>query len=321
MKNNRLKDSILEGPGPSTSKEAINLFAKGVAMGTADIIPGVSGGTIAFITGIYSQLLNAIKSVGAESLKSLFKFQIADALKPIHFRFLIPLGLGIMVALLSTARLMSFLLKNHPVPTWSLFFGLILASTVVLGKSIENIASLKNIVMIILGAIAAFLIVGLIPVTTPTSWWFILFCGMIAITAMILPGISGSFILLILGKYEFITGALKNPFSTESIQTIIVFVIGASIGITGFSRVLSYLLMRFRTQTLCILTGLMIGSLRKVWPWKEVLSQKTIRGKIHILSEMNILPAQFEKAEAMALLMLVVGIILVFLLEKMAETK
>lgn len=285
-------------------------------MGTADIIPGVSGGTIAFITGIYYQLLEAIASVNLNFIQSFFRFDWKSALAEIHIRFLVPLILGIGLAVVSTARLMHYLLKDHPVPTWSLFFGLIGASILVVGKEIQDWKT--GTPSIVIGTAAAFGIVGLIPVHTPETWWFILLCGMIAICAMILPGISGSFILLILGKYEFITGAIKNPFDLQNMIILCIFLVGCVIGILGFSRVLSYFLKHYHNITISVLTGLMIGAMRKVWPWKEVLDTQTIRGKVYVIREQNVLP-QIDSSFFLAVGIMVIGFVFVILLERWAR--
>ncbi len=312
-----LKEAYNEGPGPDNSRETTTLFLKGVAMGTADIIPGVSGGTIAFITGIYYQLINAISSFNGAFVKKLLKLQILEAISVTHLKFLIPLFAGIILAVLSTARLMHYLLKHYTIPTWALFFGLICASIFVVSKSISKWKT-TAIPFIIVGAIFGYTIVGLIPVTTPESYWFLFLCGVIAICAMILPGISGAFLLLILGKYQFITGAIKAPFVGNNPLIILVVVAGCIVGLLGFSRVLKYFLKSFPNQTLCLLTGLMIGSLRKVWPWKEVLETQIIRGKMHVLRDQNIVP-EFNNAFFIAIGLMVVGVVLVIILDRFAS--
>ncbi|MBF0278223.1 MAG: DUF368 domain-containing protein [SAR324 cluster bacterium] len=306
-------------PGPRTRKEFQWLALKGICMGSADIIPGVSGGTIAFITGIYTQWLAAIASINLIFFKKLLSFELRGALAEVHVRFLLPLLLGIGVAIVSTARLMHYLITEHGVLTWSLFFGLILASIFVVGKEIDQWNG-SAILFIGLGALAAFLIVGLIPVSTPESWWFIILSGIIAICAMVLPGLSGSFILLILGKYEFVTGAVKNPFNLENILIILLFASGCAIGIMGFSRILKYLLARYHSATMAILTGVMIGAMRKVWPWKEVLESKVVRGKIHVLQEQNIFPPQLDAQVIFAFFLMLIGIVFVLSLEKFSRS-
>lgn len=305
------KEVWAEGPGPRTKKEYIVHFLKGFLMGTADLIPGVSGGTMAFITGIYEGLLAAIASINGEVIKLLLKFQIKEVLKRVHVRFLVPLGFGILLAVFSLARLMNYLIREQPIPTWALFFGLILASIIVIWRELEDHFDIKNLFFIALGALFAWVIIGLIPVETPNGLWFIFLCGVIGITAMILPGISGSFLLLILGKYEYITGAIKNPFASENIVIMAVFAVGAATSLIGFSKLLNWLLTKFHAPTMAFLTGVLIGSMRKVWPWKEVLETKVIRGKTKILREANVMPQNYDTEFYLAIFLVILGFIAV----------
>lgn len=314
------KSIFLSSQGPASIKEAFILFVKGVCMGSADIIPGVSGGTIALITGIYQKLLSAIKSFDAAFFKKLISFKIKDAFAETHIKFLVILFSGIVLAILSLARVMHFLLNNFPVPTWAFFFGLILASIFVVGKKVGT-WNIKTVIFFVLGIITGFLLVGLIPVNTPEALWFIFISGFIAICAMILPGISGAFILLILGKYEFITGVIKNPASIENLLVILVFVAGCASGILSFSRLLNFLLTKYHFLTLAFLTGLMAGSLRKIWPWKKTLESTVIRGKDYVLREANILPDSFNKEVIVAISVAVVGLFIVLFLEKFSGKK
>ena len=284
-------------------------------MGTADIIPGVSGGTIALITGIYEDVLGAIKSVNTKVVSHIMRWEIKQAISLIHIRFLICLLSGIGIAIISLAHLMGFLLKTYPVPTWALFLGLISASILVIGKRIKHWTGHGGVAFLS-GTAAGFLITGLIPVATPEELWFVFLSGMIAICAMILPGLSGAFLLLILGKYEYITGALKNPFDPFNLSIIAVFLSGCMVGITGFSRLLSWLLDKYHNATIALLTGLMFGSMRKVWPWKETLATQIIRGKEHVLSEKNVLPETFDGVFWVAVLLAVMGFFLVIFLER-----
>lgn len=314
------KEAINKSPGPASIKEAVILGVKGVCMGTADIIPGVSGGTIALITGIYQNLILAIQSANTEFIKHLLRFEIKEALSIIHIRFLFPLFLGIFTAIISLAHVMNHLLKTHPVPTWALFFGLISASIFIIGKNIEGWAGAGGL-SFIAGTFFGYLVVGLIPVSTPETGWFIFLSGMIAICAMILPGLSGAFLLLILGKYEYITGALKNPFDMGNLIIICIFSLGCLLGITGFSRILSYFLKNYYNATIAMLTGLMCGSMKKIWPWKQVLEEQIIRGKVHVLREKNILPAEIDEMVIMACGLALTGLILVFLLDRISDHK
>lgn len=312
------KEAFTASPGPMNLKEAVSLFFKGLCMGSADIIPGVSGGTIALITGIYEDLLQAISSFDARAVKKLLMFDLKGMLQDIHLRFLISLLLGIGVAIISLARLMHFLLNHYPVFTWSLFFGLIAASILVVGKKVNNWMGLPAL-WFILGTAAAYAIVSILPVSTPEDLWFIFIAGFIAICAMILPGLSGAFLLLILGKYEYITGTLKNPFIMENMAVIIVFIAGAICGLLMFSRILNYLLERHHNIMMAFLTGLMAGAMKKIWPWKEVLEQIIVRGKPHVLVEKNVLPQGLDSEFFIALLLAVAGFFIVILLERFSQ--
>ena len=236
---------------------------KGACMGAADVIPGVSGGTIAFLMGIYEELLNSIKSFNGEALKLLFTGKIAALWKHINGSFLLSLGAGILFSIFSLARLMKYLLEFHPVPLWSFFFGLILASAIYILKGLDK-WSIKNILSLLAGVAMASYICLASPAQTPDALWFVCLSGAIAICAMILPGISGSFILLLMGKYAFIMNAVTEL----DIAVLAVFAVGCAVGIISFSHVLSWLLKKFYMQTIALLSGFMVGSLLKVWPWK-----------------------------------------------------
>ena len=308
----------MTSPGPKTFTEHAYLFFKGVGMGTADIVPGVSGGTIAFITGIYETLLTAIASINSRLVLQVLRLNLKQALAGLHLRFLVTLVCGIALAVISTSHLMHYLLTEHAVQTWSVFFGLITASILVVAHSINK--RFTTFPALILGAILAYGITGLIPLYTPEEPWFIFFSGMIAICAMILPGLSGSFILLILGKYAFITAALRNPVNPDNLEIILIFITGCLVGILGFSRILRYGLARWHDYTLALLTGIMLGSMRKVWPWKITLESQIIRGKEHVLREENVWPLlDFEFG--IALLLMLTGFTLVMLLDKISRRR
>lgn len=290
-------------------KDYLFLALKGMAMGAADVVPGVSGGTIAFIVGIYDELINSIKSINAHSIKLLFTGKIAAFWKAINANFLCALLLGIAISVFSLAKLITYLLENEPVLVWSFFFGLVLASTWFVSKDIKE-WNWKTILGFIIGAIVAYYITIATPAETPKNLLFIFFCGAIAICAMILPGISGSFILVLLGKYFYIMGAINSL----DLVVLGVFAVGAFLGITSFSRVLSYALKHFRNITLAVLTGFMLGSLNKVWPWKNKL--ETFVDGHSVILESNTYPNE-TVGEAVALM--VVGFVLVYVLEKMSS--
>jgi putative membrane protein len=238
-------------------------------MGAADTVPGVSGGTVAFITGIYEELIASINKIDVDAFRLLAKLNIAEFWKKINGSFLLTLLSGIFVSLLSLARLMTYLLDTHPILIWSFFFGLILVSSPLILRNITK-WSMGSAVTFIAGIIIAYFITIVSPAETPSGYLFIFFCGAIAICAMILPGISGAFILLLLGKYEFMINALIG----FNIPVIIVFMLGCVLGLLGFSRFLNWILTHYRFPTLALLAGFMIGSLNKVWPWKEVISYR-----------------------------------------------
>ena len=270
-------------------------------MGAADVVPGVSGGTIAFITGIYDELINSIKSINAASLKMFFTGKWGEFWKMINGKFLLFLLAGIGISVFSLAKIITWLLVAYPVLVWSFFFGLVLASTWFVGKDVKE-RNWKAGLGFLLGAALAFYITVATPAETPSHFLFIFLCGAIAICAMILPGISGSFILVLLGKYFFIMEAVK----TLDLKVIAIFGIGACVGITSFSRLLSYALSHMRNITLAVLSGFMLGSLNKVWPWKE-----TIGG-----IEQNVAPNAFVwQAVCLALL----GFVMVYGIEKISS--
>jgi putative membrane protein len=317
-----MRDKLLialnTSPGPRTFKEYLSLSLKGFVMGIADLIPGVSGGTIAFVTGIYESLLDAISSLNKKTLVLFLTGEWSQALSQIHVRFLSVVIGSILLAIFSFARVMHYLMTTHSEHTWSLFFGLIAASIVVIFKELKNPKSLSNLSSLVFGAVLAWLIVGLIPVETPEDAWFIILCGFISISAMILPGLSGSFLLLILGKYEYITGAVKNPFAEGALPVLLLFVCGAVAGALGFTRVLNWFLKHYRNATMAFLTGILIGSMKKVWPWKVVLETKLIAGKERILREANILP-DLNSDVLFQIALMLVGLIFVLLLDNLSR--
>lgn len=285
---------------------------KGICMGAADVIPGVSGGTIAFIMGIYAELLDSIKSVNGEALKLLLKGKIGAFWKHINGTFLASLFTGILISVFSIAKLMKYLLEFHPVPLWSFFFGLILASAIYILKGLDK-WSLQNIISLLSGVAIGVFICLASPGQTPDALWFIFLSGAIAICAMILPGISGSFILLLLGKYAFVMEAV----STLNIPVLVVFAAGACIGIVCFSHFLSWLLKKFYMLTIALLSGFMIGSLLKVWPWKVPGAQEGF--------DFPALPGTFEQVTGadpqlfMSIGFMVLGLAIVLLIEFMAS--
>lgn len=255
---------------------------KGVAMGAADVIPGVSGGTIAFMTGIYQELIDSLKSIDLNSVKILLRGDIKSFWSHINGNFLVAVFSGVLFSVFTLARLMQYLLINHPIPLWSFFMGLIAASAIFILRGIDK-WGLSHYLSLFIGIAIAVWISLVSPSETTEEWWFIFLSGSIAICAMILPGISGSFILLLMGKYAFMMQAIKEL----NIPVILIFLSGAVIGLISFSHFLSWLLKRYYKQTITLLAGFMIGSLLKVWPWKT-LSER-FEG-----IDYPVLPSQFE---------------------------
>ncbi|OEF23625.1 DUF368 domain-containing protein [Vibrio rumoiensis] len=296
-------------------------YLKGIAMGAADVVPGVSGGTIAFITGVYDTLLGSIQRVNP-SLIGLWKREGFKAvLNHINAGFLIALFGGILTSILTLAKLISWLLVTHPIPLWSFFFGLILISVVHIMKQVEQKKAVQ-LLFLSIGIAFAYSITVLQPLDMQPTTINLIFAGAIAICAMILPGISGSFILLLLGIYPTILAAVKEL----NISILGLFAIGAVCGLLTFSHLLSWLLKRHRDATLVFLTGLMIGTLPKIWPWKETLSWRTnSHGEQVPLLQHNLLPNQFEHIVgqpsnfAFAVVCMLAGIGIVWLLEKFAH--
>jgi len=300
-----------------TIKDYLLVSLKGIAMGAADVIPGVSGGTIAFISGIYEELIDSIKAVNLKTLKLLFSGKTAEFGEAVNGRFLLALLLGIGISILSLARLMQYLLDHHPILIWSFFFGLIIASAIYIAKGIRG-WNIGTILSLLAGTVIAYLITVITPAEANTTYPFIFLSGAIAICAMILPGISGSFILVLLGMYRFILGAL----TAFNIPVILVFIAGAGIGIVLFSNVLSWLLHHHYKPTIALLAGFMVGSLNKVWPWKEVTATFVDRhGVIKPLTEQNVSPGQYfsltghESQVVYAILLAAFGFALIFIIE------
>mgnify|MGYP003397171590 FL=1 len=263
----------------------IIVAVKGACMGAADVIPGVSGGTIAFIMGIYDDFVGSLAAINGEAVKLLFKGQFKAFWKHINGSFLLSLVIGIGISVISLAGLMQMLLSDFPIQTWAFFFGLIVASSIFIIRGISG-WRLREGLLLVLGIILGVVICTLSPTQTPDGLWFIFLSGAIAICAMILPGISGSFILLILGKYQYIMGVISDLVSGiefgRNLLILGVFAIGAVVGILGFSKFLHWLLARWNKETLIVLAGFIIGSLVKVWPWSnpEALAQAEETGSM-----------------------------------------
>lgn len=275
---------------------------KGLCMGAADVIPGVSGGTIAFLTGIYEELVDSIKAIDLSALKLLFTGKIRQFWTKINGWFLISVLLGILISFFSLANLMKYLMVHEPIALWSFFFGLIISSAIYILKDIKG-WKISDFLSLVIGAAIGAAICLLSPSETPNGLWFIFLCGAIAICAMILPGISGSFILLLLGKYEYMLSCLTD----FNITPIIIFAIGALIGIICFSHVLSWMLKKFYNVAICLLSGFMIGSLLKVWPWQNELASGVSR------------PSAPAENIPEAAIFFIIGVAIVFVIEFLAS--
>ncbi len=266
----------------------IMVAVKGACMGAADVIPGVSGGTIAFIMGIYDEFVGSLASINMEAVKLLFSGKFKEFWKHINGSFLLSLVIGIGCSVVLLAGAMQYLLEHQPIQTWAFFFGLIVASSLFIIRGIQG-WGVREVLFIILGVILGVVICTLTPTQTPDGLWFIFLSGAIAICAMILPGISGSFILLILGKYQFIMGTISDLVSGIDIGSnlliIGIFGIGAVIGILAFSRFLHWLLARWQKETMIVLAGFIIGSLVKVWPWSNM--DAIVRSQFPFVAEMD----------------------------------
>ncbi|MBL4561127.1 MAG: DUF368 domain-containing protein [Labilibaculum sp.] len=303
---------------PRKIKDYLLIALKGIGMGAADVVPGVSGGTIAFITGIYEELINSLKSINGSAAKLLFQFKLKEFWQSINGNFLLTLLFGIFLSFLSLAKLIKYFLAEQPILIWSFFFGLIVASAIVIARKITE-WKLRTIIAMIIGVGIAYMVTVITPAETPTSYWFLFLSGALAICAMILPGISGAFILLLLGKYEYILNAV----STFKLDVIAVVGAGAVVGLLSFSNLLSWLLKKYHNMTIGLLAGFMIGSLNKVWPWKNTVSTFIDRhGVEKPLLQENILPTAFDKiigqeSQLMfAILLAIAGFLLIWMMEK-----
>ena len=326
-------------------KKLILLYLKGLAMGSADVVPGVSGGTIAFITGIYEPLLNAIKSINLEALNLLkrlwqktevvrtnkipnSKFQIPNSktqnskLKTrTDGTFLVVLVAGIATSVLTSAKLITHLLSTYPIQVWSFFFGLIVVSSLIMLREIKK-WNFGVFLPILSGIAAAYLITAATPSETPEASWFLFLAGAVAVCAMILPGISGSFILLLFGKYEYVLTAIKD----FKIADLAIFGLGCLVGLLSFARAISWLFKKFHNTTVGLLSGFMIGSLNKVWPWKEIVHTYTNRhNEVVPLVEKNVLPAEYLKKTGQepfflqAMFFAVAGFLIVLIIDRLAS--
>ena len=311
----------------------LTIIFKGIAMGAADVVPGVSGGTIAFISGIYEELIESIDKINLGVFKVWKTYGFKTAWNSINGTFLVALFSGIAISILSLAKLIKWLLHNEPVLLWSFFFGLVLASILYIAKQIKNWSALV-FVAIVLTSILSYYITLAEPFASPDSPYYLLFCGFIAIITMILPGVSGAFILLILGAYQTAIDTINNlrdglftgnmELFKEAFINFSLLALGAIVGIKVFSKLLNWMFKHKKNLTLAILTGFMIGSLNKIWPWKEVLSTRVnSEGNKVPLLEKSILPTNFDGDSQLltASVFIIIGFFTILLLERLGKDK
>ncbi len=285
-----------------TFKDYLGLAARGFAMGSADIVPGVSGGTMALILGIYEELLGSIKAVlNREAIGLALKFKFRQALALLPWQFLASVAVGIFLAVFTMSFFLDWVLEHYPSLLWGFFFGLVVASTWVVRKQIGK-WGVVPVIGLILGAVFAFWLVGMVPAETPNTWWFWFISGMAAICAMILPGLSGSFVLVLLGKYQQLLAAVTNM----QIGILLLVIAGAGVGIVTFAQLLSWLLKRAHDATVAVLMGLMIGALRKLWPWQAAVTHGDLPQSLQV---------------AVPLGFMIVGVGLVLVIDYLASKK
>lgn len=302
-------------------KEYFIYLLKGIAIGVANIIPGVSGGTIALITGIFERLIDAIKSFDIEAVKLLFSGKWKAFAEKTDLYFLIIIFAGIGLAIISLAKLFDFLFRNDPVYIWSYFFGLVLASIYYVGKTIEK-WRWDVVVFLIIGTAVAVSISLINPATENSNFWYLVLCGIVAICSMILPGLSGSFVLILMGNYHLIAiQAINN----RNLSVLIPVAIGAIVGLIAFSHLLSWVFKRYRDQTIGILTGFILGSMNVLWPWKSAEYLKSPNGEIimkhgkEVVSKyVSILPEHLNAGFWWAVALMISGILTIVILEKLA---
>lgn len=305
-------------------KENLQQIVKGVAMGAANIIPGVSGGTIALITGIFERLINAIKSIDLVALKWLFAGNWNAFSKKIDFWFLVRVFAGVGIAIVSLARIFDFLFTHYPVFIWAYFFGLILASVYYVGITVEK-WTFSAVLSFSIGAGVAIAITFLSPAAENRDFFYLILCGTVAVCSMILPGISGSFVLLLMGNYQLVAIEAVNNLDMKILTPVL---IGMAVGLILFSHILSWLFKTFKNQTIASLTGFIFGSLGVIWPWKETVyvldsagAQIIKKGKPLVERYISVLPEQFGTNEMLAIALVIAGILTIWLVEKSAVIK
>ncbi len=316
---------------PRSFKDYALIILKGIFMGAADVVPGVSGGTIAFISGIYEELITSIDNFSIANLKGIRRDGLASTWKKLNGNFLLSLFTGIFISILSLAKVIEWLLENQPLILWSFFFGLVIASIVIISKSITK-WNLAVVIFLIIGSVLSYYITIMKPTDSPDSFYYLFLCGFIAIIAMILPGVSGAFILVLLGAYStaiatvnlFIESIFELDFDkfSEAFLKFISLVLGAILGLKTFSKILNWMFSNRKNITLAILVGFMVGSLNKIWPWKKTLSWfENSHGEKEPLLQKSILPTTFEGDPKISWVLgfMIIGFLTIYLLEKIAS--
>ncbi len=305
-------------------KNHLTLLLKGVAMGTANIIPGVSGGTIALITGIFERLINAIKSFDIKAIRLLLKGRFSEFAKHTDLWFLLVLFAGVALAIISLARVFDYLFHQYPIYIWSYFFGLLLASIYFVGKTVSK-WNTSVIISFIVGTGIALSLSFMNPATENSDTLYVFLCGAVSICSMILPGISGSFVLILMGNYQLVAIDAINNLRFE---IIIPFALGAAVGLLGFSYILSWIFKKFRDQTISLLTGFILGSLGVIWPWKKAVYMLDAAGNTLIKKGEPVverylmtLPETFNTEFFIAIFIMIVGIASIWIIEKYAAAK
>jgi len=293
------------------------LFLKGMAMGIANVIPGVSGGTIALITEIYEKLINSLKSFDLKALKLLISLDIKRFIQHTNFYFLLAVLGGSVASVFSIANLFKFLFTNYPILIWAFFFGLILASVYYVGKRVKR-WNLPNIIALTIGTAMAISLSFITPATENSNLFFVFICGIIGISGMMLPGLSGSFILILLGNYELL---MVTAVTELNYLLLTVFLVGSVVGLLSFSHALAWVLKHYKDATLALLTGFILGSLNIIWPWKKIAESMIIDGKEKVLEYHWYFPNITEKETLIAFTLIVFGIVVVWALESFSSKK
>lgn len=306
-------------------RESISLIFKGIGMGAANVIPGVSGGTIALITGIFEKLINSIKSFDLKAVRLILKGDFNGFFNRVNMSFLLSVFFGIFISILTLARILGYLFENYSVYIWAYFFGLILASVYFVGRRIEKV-DFRVVITFLAGTLIAVLLSVLNPASENTRTYYLVLCGVVAICSMILPGLSGSFVLILMGNYELIFIKSVNEFD---MGVLIPVGVGAVLGLLAFSHILSWIFKRYKDQTISLLAGFILGSLSILWPWKNEVFQTNRLGDILlksggdpvVIGYEKYFPRQFDNELVISILLMITGIITIWAVERFAEVE